>query len=542
MEKRSRIVLLAIAVRLAIAPFFMHAGDVGTIYESSAMALQGANVYNYVYGQTLQMQHLTGLPVFFEGYAYHPLLIYFFAPFYWLFTLIAGPYPVMIGVGQYPSLPVLVYPAILVLLLMLKMPIILADVAVVYILAGIDARKAEIYALCPYVIFISVVWGMFDAIVAVFLLASYLTFSRNSFLSGVLYGLSLMKLYTIVLLPLFVVRLFGKRRDLLQFSAGLALTLLPVAYFMIVSPASIWNVLVTFQGTRLMGGVNLYNFTWIVQDLPFDLRISTIPNYFLIISLVLLLWKFGRKGPLLEAILAFMFASFLFGRVLNEQFLVSIFPLILLCKECDYRLWVAPFVFIFLRSPIYYFAIPILWASPIFYNYYLQADVMWMQLQSLGYLMIPMYTIGVAFSLLIMWNLIRILEATPTNAVGRLRKSLGFVWKMMPKSITTHVQSWLDRARFSFASGSRQRSRTWQRLTQPAWRRRPRLSHTDLQATSSLLCQDSAALALLSPHTKELFGTGPRSRLPAQRTRQLRRVNQRTVHQFSVVSPLRATN
>ncbi len=134
MERRFKIVLLAIAVRLAIAPFFMHAGDVGTIYESSAMALQGANLYDFVFAKTLQMQNVTGLPVFFEGYAYHPLLIYFFVPFYWLFTLIAGPSPVMID-GHYPSLPVLIYPWAPIMLLMLKIPIILADVAVVYVLA-----------------------------------------------------------------------------------------------------------------------------------------------------------------------------------------------------------------------------------------------------------------------------------------------------------------------------------------------------------------------------------------------------------------------
>jgi len=415
MEERLRIVLLAVAVRLAIAPFFMHAGDVGTIYESSIMLLKGQNVYDYVYARTLQIQNITGLPVFFEGYAYHPLLIYFFAPFYWLFTLIAGTGPVMID-GHYPSLPVLIYPWTPLLLLMLKIPIILADAFVVYLLAGVDARKAQIYAFCPYVIFISVVWGMFDAFVAVFLLASYLTYTRSNVLSGIFYGLSLMKLYTIVLLPLYVVRLFGKWRALLEFLGGLALTLLPVAYFLTVSPKSIWNVLVTFQGTRIMGGVNMYNFIWIVQDLPFDLVVSMIPNILLLAALVRLIPRFGRKAALLESILAVMFVYFLFGKVTNEQFLVSILPLILLCKECDHRLWVAPFVFIFLRSPFYYFALPILWMSPIFYSYYLEADVVWRQLQAAGYLQIPMYAVGVVFSLAILWNLLRILETAQTKA------------------------------------------------------------------------------------------------------------------------------
>ena len=417
MEERSRIVLLALAVRLVLAPFFMHAGDVGTIYESSIMVLKGENIYDFVYAKTLQMQNASGLPVFFEGYAYHPVLIYFFAPFYWLFTLIAGSSPMMID-GHYPSLPVLIYPWTPLLLLMLKLPIILADILVVYLLAGIDLRKAKIYAFCPYVIFISVIWGMFDALVAMFLLASYLMSSRSNVLSGVFYGLSLLKLYTVVLLPLYLVRLFGRWRALLEFLGGFTLTLLPVVYFLIVSPNSIWNVLVSFQGTRLMGGVNMYNFIWVVQDLIFDLIVSWIPNIILLVALVIVVPKFGRRAPLLESILAIMFLYFLFGKVINEQFLVSIFPLILLSRECDHRLWVAPFLFIFLRSPLCYFALPILWTSPFFYSFYLQADVAWRQLQAAGFLQIPMYAVGVAFSLAIFWNLTRILKTTHTGVAS----------------------------------------------------------------------------------------------------------------------------
>lgn len=430
MEERSRIVLLAAAVRLAIAPFFMHAGDVGTIYESSIMTLKGLNIYDFVYAKTVQMQNATGLPVFFEGYAYHPLLIYFFAPFYWLFSLIAGPSPVMID-GHYPSLPVLVYPWTPLLLLMLKIPIILADLLVVYLLARMDMGKAKIYAFCPYVIFISTVWGMFDSLIGLFLLSSYLMSSRNNFLSGLFYGLSLLKLYTVVLLPLYVVRLFRRRRALVEFLAGLAVTLLPVAYYLIVSPVSIWNVLVTFQGTRLMGGVNLYNFIWIVQDLIFDLAVSMVPTVLLLVALYYLISRFGRKAPLLESILAIMFAYFLFGKVINEQFLISIFPLILLCRECDHRLWVAPFVFVFLRSPFYYFMLPILWTSPVFYGYYLQADEVWRQLQAAGYLQIPMYAVGVAFSLLIFWNLLQLVDATRggTPSIPGVTESTGFQQK-----------------------------------------------------------------------------------------------------------------
>lgn len=433
MDKRIKIVLAALIVRVAIAPFFMHAGDLGTIYESSALALNGSNLYNFVYQQTVQMQNATGLPIFFEGYAYHPLLIYFFVPFYWAYTLIAGPSPSIIG-GHFPSLPVLVYPWALVAIFMLKIPIILADVAVVYILSGIDLKKAELYAFCPYIIFISAVWGMFDAIVAVFLLLSYLTFNNKSSytLSGFTYGLSLVKLYTIVLLPLYLVRLWGKWKDLGKFLFGLSVTLLPVAYYWIVSPIALWNVLVGFQVSRVMGGVNLYNFVWIIEDVRFDLQVSMIPSILLVISVAVIVLAYGRRLPLLEAILAVMLVSFVFGKVLNEQFLVSIFPLMLLCKKCDTRLWVAPFIFIFLRSPFYYFAIPILWSSPYFYDLYFQADTIWRNLQTAGYLMMPMYAVGVTFSLLLLWNLIQVLSVS-RPAGGTLSRSLSRVVRIRRK-------------------------------------------------------------------------------------------------------------
>jgi hypothetical protein len=421
MKERIRITLGALVVRLVIAPFFMHAGDVGTLYQSSAIALQGGNLYDYVYQQTLLMQHATGLPIFFEGYAYHPLLIYFFLPFYWLYTQIAGPVTVISG-GQFPSLPVLIYPGALLAILLLKLPIIIADVSVVYVLGGLDLKKAELYAFCPYIIFISAVWGMFDALVAIFLLASYLTFIKSSYaLSGFTFGLSLVKLYTIVLLPLYVFRLWGKWRAILEFLVGLVPTLIPVAYYLVVSPTSFWNVLVTFQAGRVMGGVNLYNFIWIVPDVNYSLSISRIPSVLVAVAVIYIVLRYGRRLPFLEAMLAVMLASFLFDRVLNEQFLVSIFPLILLCKSCDRRLWVAPFVFIFLRSPFYYFAIPVMWASPYFYDLYMQANTVWLALQTAGYLMIPIYAVGIAFSLLLFHNLLQVLKSARSDGTETRR-------------------------------------------------------------------------------------------------------------------------
>ena len=248
------------------------------------------------------MQHATGLPFFFEGYAYHPLLIYFFLPFYWLFTLMAGSSPVFIG-GHFPSLPVLIYPWAPFAILMLKIPIIIADVAIVYVLAGSEPQEGGGLRILPlHHIHLSGL-GNVRCYCSEYFFSSHISRSPKTrmSLSGFTYGLSLMKLYTIVLLPLFIIRLFGRWRELGEFLLGLSITLVPVAYYLMVSPAAFWNVLVVFQGTRVMGGVNMYNFIWIVPDVRFDLQLSTIPSILLVVGLVYVLLRFGRTLPLLEA-------------------------------------------------------------------------------------------------------------------------------------------------------------------------------------------------------------------------------------------------
>jgi len=57
-----------------------------------------------------------------------------------------------------------------------------------------------------------------------------------------------------------------------------------------------------------------------------------------------------------------------------------------------------------------------LWTSPYFYDLYFQADTVWKYVQTAGYLMIPIYAVGIAFSLLLLWNLVQVL--TTVDAAG----------------------------------------------------------------------------------------------------------------------------
>jgi hypothetical protein len=66
----------------------------------------------------------------------------------------------------------------------------------------------------------------------------------------------------------------------------------------------------------------------------------------------------------------------------------------------------------------------------------LSADTIWRGLQAAGYLMIPMYAVGITFSLLLLLNLERVLESTPSsiNLSGALQRVCGLLGLQSPFS------------------------------------------------------------------------------------------------------------
>lgn len=353
-------VLIGLGIRLILAPFFMHAWDLGTTLEASRQFLNGQDVYRYVAERTYILRHNTGLPLYYHGFTYLPQTLLIFAPFYQLYTLI---FPIENTLDLHANEPAILYPQIYVFLLLIKIPVILADVAVIYLLSKREPKTGLFYALNPYVIFVTAVWGNFDPLVGLFLLTSYLCFTERRGLSGFLYGLSLIKIYTIVLLPFFIARSLFSRREFTKFILGLSIASLPVVWYLFVAPNSFLDAML-FQGARPVNGMNMYHAVLNVPGILFQTAITRIATLIFLTALLSLTYMVLRKRlPTLNSLVMLMLAFLIFAPVTNEQYLAALVPLALLSQRFDRKLCIFPLLFVAFNATYIYFAIPILWTN-----------------------------------------------------------------------------------------------------------------------------------------------------------------------------------
>jgi hypothetical protein len=366
MEKAVKVALSAIGIRLLLAPFFAHLWDVNTLQTAVYDLLHGLNPYAVMASESSGLTAQSGIFVGFQGYDYLPHAFLIFLPFYRLYLLLGGnPTPIQNVSDVTNQFANLVFsPDVNLFLLLLKLPIILADGAVTYLLARRDQGLGRIYAFSPYVILISSVWGNFDSIVALFLLMSILLAKEHPRLAGLFYGLSLMKLYTVILLPLFLVQMFRQRRTsgLLDFSLGLALSQVPTFYWLAVDSRPMVADLL-FNAARTGGGITPLNTLWTISSLSFDQATSEVALLVFaaatVIALAVAVW---RRFDLIDSSIMVFCVFLMFGLVVNEQYLLAVFPLLLLrSRRFAQKLGGIAFVFTMLNSTPVYFAVPLLY-------------------------------------------------------------------------------------------------------------------------------------------------------------------------------------
>ena len=177
MEKTLRVALLAALLRLLVAPFLGHLWDIKTMQETVYYTLKGENVYTLVYTLSRRVSESTGQPLFYEGYAYLPHLALILAPFYIVYIALGGdPQPIrasgVIATGLVYEPQLYMSKDVFLFMTLIKMPMIVADSLIVYILGKRDLRVAVVYALSPYAILITGAWGMFESLIALSLLLS----------------------------------------------------------------------------------------------------------------------------------------------------------------------------------------------------------------------------------------------------------------------------------------------------------------------------------------------------------------------------------
>jgi hypothetical protein len=362
--KPSSLVALGVALRLALAPFFMHTWDMATILTSVDQFLRGLNPYDYVMKVADELYRTTGIPIPYYGYAYLATPLFIYAPFYLLYQLLAGPgEPLIGGHGDIYTGLHLAYPQLFLALLLIKLPVIAGDGLIIGLLARRSYSAAKAYAFSPYAVFITSIWGNFDPLVGLLLLASCLAFERHRTLSGFLYGLSAMKFYTLAAAGAFIMRLYREPRQLAAFSLGFSASMMPSLYFLLLNPSSFLYVLL-FQGTRPVQGVNIFSSLVDVRGLSPLLQLTRLISLIFLGALLLVTYLLAKRGVgLFESVTALMLTYVIFAPVTNEQLLASLLPLGLLCRNFRNGLTLFPLLYAGFNSSYQYFAIPLFFSS-----------------------------------------------------------------------------------------------------------------------------------------------------------------------------------
>ena len=321
--KPIHLAIIAFSVRAALAPFFMHAWDVTTLHEALEDFMSGRNVYASVAEKTMMLRQMNGVEASYEGYAYLPHAILFYLPSYLAYKLLCNG-PAIVG-GHFQPLQ-LIEPNIYIFLTLTKVPIMLADAAITYVLAKRSSGLGLLYALLPYSIAITSVWGNFDSLIGLLLLLAFLTRKEHPTASGILYGISLTKLFVIVTFPAFILSMRRERSSILKFMLGLILSQAPTIAFFIQDPNSMLNVLL-FHSTRSPGGVNIYNLAPKLYSYQLQSTLNRISTAVLGLTVLVCLIK-GKTDA--EKIVFSLAAYMAVGPVVNEQHLATLIPLLLL--------------------------------------------------------------------------------------------------------------------------------------------------------------------------------------------------------------------
>ncbi len=346
MEKALRVALLAALLRLLVAPFLGHLWDIKTMQETVYYTLKGENVYTLVYTLSRRVSESTGQPLFYEGYAYLPHLALILTPFYIVYIALGGdPQPIrasgVIVTGLVYEPQLYMSKDVFLFMTLIKMPMIVADSLIVYILGKRDLRVAVVYALSPYAILITGAWGMFESLIALSLLLSMMLIERGRYvLSGIAYGFSLIKLYPILALPVFILNLRGKGfRALASFTIGLIISQIPTLLFLLLDPQSFVNTVLLFHILRQPSGLTPLRMLNLAENLTLTSIVSLLHTAISIATYTaIIVYVFKGGVSLVRGVTLAILYFLAFSKVVHEQYYLSVYPLLLQLRMREARL------------------------------------------------------------------------------------------------------------------------------------------------------------------------------------------------------------
>lgn len=346
MEEALRVALLAALLRLLVAPFLGHLWDIKTMQETVYYTLKGENVYTLVYTLSKRVSESTGQPLFYEGYAYLPHLALILTPFYIVYIALGGdPQPIrasgVIVTGLVYEPQLYMSKDVFLFMTLIKTPMIVADSLIVYILGKRDLRVAVVYALSPYAILITGAWGMFESLIALSLLLSMMLIERSRYvLSGIAYGFSLIKLYPILALPVFILNLRGKGfRALASFTIGLIISQIPTLLFLLLDPQSFVNTVLLFHILRQPSGLTPLRMLNLAENLTLTSIVSLLHTAISIAAYTaIIVYVFKGGVSLVRGVTLTILYFLAFSKVVHEQYYLSVYPLLLQLRMREARL------------------------------------------------------------------------------------------------------------------------------------------------------------------------------------------------------------
>lgn len=346
-----RLALIGLSIRLVLAPMTQFTYDPVVWYSTGNDMLAGLS------------------PYYTKTYSYPPLWAYTFFPFLLIAASLVDPRTFAIHLSQMDWISVVLgyYSSTVlspVLLLAIKLPIILADMTMGWLIyrfvkgySGFNAgRKAYVFWLFnPLVIWTSSIHGNYDVLPALFTVISFVTLLRGKyFQSGMSLAVAVLyKLYPLYLLPLFAVLVWtdlGRDRQHFRLSrAGLTrlgfLTGGGLVPFLAILPfVSIQEMLhaVFIRGSYLssLGGIS----PWMLNAIPGLGGITEFASNYLqviqlattafalTVSLLMGLWAIRKRTPDFQVLLRAMIVS------------ISAIFLTLLTVQPQYLEWILPFL------------------------------------------------------------------------------------------------------------------------------------------------------------------------------------------------------
>jgi len=302
----SRTITLALIIRLLIIPLFYHPDIKSQLFHSQFLGQKIFNIYSYV------DQNRQRLP-YPNIFVYLPLTYFFFG----LLNILLSPlYPSDLFLwlndwgplqNQYPNLPFF--------LLILKIPYLICDLVIAYLLHKIykDKKLILFWLLNPITLYLIYVQGNFDVIPVMFtLLSYYLLLQKKTSLGFLFLGFAIaLKMYPLLFVPFFLVKFSPKIKNYFFNTLLIFLPLIATIVPFLSTPA----FLTSFLGSGLTQKI-------------IELKLFGLP-LFPVFYLALFLSFYFSSARSIEKSILYLFLAFVILVNFHPQWLLWFFPFFL---------------------------------------------------------------------------------------------------------------------------------------------------------------------------------------------------------------------